>query len=95
MIQIVAKARLKPGCKQEFIRLAGPLVEGSRAEAGNVSYHLHESLEDADTVAFIEVWKDQAAIDFHNQTPHFTTICPQFDALCDGPMDVTHYTILL
>ncbi len=91
MIKIVAKAKVKPDCKEKFIELAKPLVAASQAEEGNIAYHLHESLEDPYTMAFIEFWKDQAAIDFHNATPHFTSICPQFDALFDGPMDVAHF----
>ena len=95
MIKIVAKVKVKPECKQNFIELAGPLVAGSQAEEGNLGYNLHESMEDPYTLAFIELWRDQAAIDFHNQTPHFTSICPQFDALSAGPMEVTHYTVVV
>ncbi|MGE4548070.1 MAG: putative quinol monooxygenase [Intestinibacillus sp.] len=91
MIKIVAKAKVKPENKAKFIELAKPLVAASQAEEGNVSYNLHESLEDPNVMAFIEVWKDQAAIDFHNATAHFTTICPQFADLFDGPMEVAHF----
>lgn len=92
MITIVAKAKVKPACKDKFIELAKILVPASQAEEGNISYHLEESMDDPYTMAFIETWKDQAAIDFHNSTEHFTTICPQFAELFDGPMEVTHYT---
>lgn len=95
MIKIVAQAKVKPQCKEKFIELAKPLVAASRAEAGNISYHLHESLEDPCTMAFIEFWKDQAAIDFHNATEHFTTICPKFSELFEGDMDVVHYVEVL
>ena len=91
MIQIVAKAKVKPECKDKFIELAKILVPASQAEEGNVAYNLHESTEDPYTMAFIEIWKDQAAIDFHNNTAHFTTICPQFAELFETPMEVTHY----
>lgn len=91
MIKIVAKAKVKSEMKARFIELAKPLVAASQAEEGNVSYHLHESLENPNVMAFIEVWKNQAAIDFHNATEHFTTICPQFGALFDGPMEVVHF----
>lgn len=95
MIKIVAKAKVTPACKEKFVKLAGTLVAASQAEEGNVFYNLHESMEDANVLAFIEVWQDQDAIDFHNETPHFTSICPQFDALLEAPMEVTHYTIII
>lgn len=91
MIKIVAKAKVKPDCKEKFIELAKILVPASQAEDGNIYYNLHESVEDPYTMAFIEAWKDQAAIDFHNNTPHFTTICPQFAELFEAPIEVTHY----
>ncbi len=35
-------------------------------------------------LAFIECWKDQAAIDIHNATEHFTGTFPKLLELCDG-----------
>lgn len=95
MIKIVAKTKVKPECKAEFIRLAGPLVAGSQAEAGNIAYNLHESTEDPNLMAFIEIWKDEEAIAFHNATDHYTTICPQFGPLFESPMEVTLYTVVV
>lgn len=42
MIKITAKSIVKPGAREEFITTARELVEKSRAEAGNISYHLYE-----------------------------------------------------
>lgn len=91
MLKIVASAPVKPECKAQFIETARPLIAASRAEEGNISYDLHESITDPNTMAFIELWKDQAAIDFHNATEHFTTICPKFADFFAGPMSVTIY----
>jgi quinol monooxygenase YgiN len=91
MLKIVASASIKPECKAQFIETARPLIEASRAEEGNISYALHESITDPNTMAFIEVWKDQDAIDLHNKTEHFTTICPKFADFFASPMSGTIY----
>jgi quinol monooxygenase YgiN len=77
MIKIVAKMPVKPECVEEFKKAVKPLVEGSAAEAGNVYYTLNVSISDPNLFAIMECWKDQAAIDFHNAAPHFTSVLPE------------------
>ena len=57
MIKITAKSIVKAGAREEFIATARELVENSRAEAGNVSYHLYEDIDDPNILTFIEVWR--------------------------------------
>ena len=83
MIKIFAKMLVKEECIDKFIELAKELVEKSRAEEGNVFYSINQSVENNCIFAFIECWKDQAAIDFHNATPHFTGTVPQLRNLCE------------
>lgn len=71
MITIVAKINLKPGMKQAFIEATRGLIAGSRSEAGNISYDLYEEAGGADVMCFIENWRDAAAIEAHNNSPHF------------------------
>ena len=92
MIKIVAKMHVKPACVETFKALAKELVEKSRAEEGNVSYSLNALMSDPNCLAFIEIWKDQAAIDLHNATEHFTTILPQLSELCESGDPVDLYT---
>ena len=47
------------------------LVEGSRAESGNVAYELLEDSDDANHLFFLETWASDEALQNHNQTPHF------------------------
>ena len=65
-----------------------------RAEAGNLSYTLNQSTADVRLHAFIEVWQDQAAIDAHNRSEHFTRIVPQFAALTEERLPVEFFTEL-
>lgn len=85
MIKIFAKLVLRPECVEHFQTIAKELVEKSLAEEGCVTYSLNRSKADPNTFAFIEIWKDQEAIDIHNASEHFTRIVPQFDALLAQP----------
>lgn len=88
MIKIVAKNYVKPECVQAFKDAAKELIEKSRAEEGNIFYTLNVSRNDPNTLVFIEAWKDQAAIEFHNKTEHFTSAVPKLGAMCSGRGDV-------
>lgn len=65
--QIVLIARLK--VKEDSIEAAKSaalaIVEPSRAEAGCISYDVHQSVEDPTVFAWYETWTDKAAIDEH------------------------------
>ncbi len=92
MIKIVAKMLVKPGKVEEFKETARDLVAKSRAEAGNVYYTLNTSTKDPQLLAFIECWKDEEAIKFHNATEHFQTILPKLAALCESGQPADLFT---
>ncbi len=84
MIKIVAKMHVKEGEVENFKALTKDLIVKSLAEEGNGgAYSLNVSLSDPQTLCFIEFWKDQAAIDAHNATEHFTGTFPKLAELCD------------
>ena len=93
MIAIVAKHIIKLECLETYHALAQELAEASQKESGCVFYHSVQSEVDPREHVFMECWKDQAAIDFHNATEHFTRIVPQFAALFDGAEDVKFYNV--
>ena len=88
MIKIVAKMLVQESSVDIFKSTARELVEKSAAEAGNISYSLNVSTTNPRQFAIIECWKDQAAIDFHNGTPHFTGILPKLAEMCEGEISV-------
>ncbi|MDO5547546.1 MAG: putative quinol monooxygenase [Eubacteriales bacterium] len=92
MIKIVAKQIIRKECIPQYQALAKELVEKSRAEEGNIAYSSNQSISDERIHCFIEIWKDQEAIDIHNATEHFTRIIPQFAEMFDGPEVVDLYT---
>lgn len=93
-IKIVAKMPVSADKVQAFIALAEELVRCSKAEEGNLHYSLNVSKYDPNLLIFTESWRDQAAIDFHNSTEHFTRILPQLREMCaDKPSKDVCYEI--
>jgi quinol monooxygenase YgiN len=91
MIKIVAKMPVKEELKEQFVAEAKELVEKSAAEAGNISYSLNVSRENPNVFAMIEIWKDEAAIESHNNTEHFTGILPKLADMCAGEITIDQY----
>lgn len=68
---INVKLAVKPGQQAAYEVFVAQLVEGSRTEAGNVSYDHFKKLDSDTDYEIIEHWRDGAAVDMHNETPHF------------------------
>lgn len=77
MISIVAKFVIKEGEEANFLALTVGLVEASKNEKGCIEYILYKDINEPLTYCMIEKWNDQAAIDLHNSTPHFTSTIPK------------------
>ncbi|WP_211232600.1 aminoacyl-tRNA hydrolase [Brachyspira alvinipulli] len=90
MIKIIAKNPVKQENKSKFIETAKELIEKSRKEEGCISYSLYEST-DGKYLTFIEEWKDEKAIESHNNSQHFKSIVPKLGEMLDGEMDVVLY----
>ena len=85
MIKIVADNFVKPDSKEVFLEIAEKLIEGTRKESGNISYHLYEDLKNPFHLTFIEEWKDEEAIESHNNSEHFRKYVPMFAEYCEKP----------
>ena len=73
MIYLVATLTIQPGCLDELLEAAMPCIEGTRKEPGCISYDLHQSLTEENTLVFVERWENRAALDGHFTAPHFLT----------------------
>ena len=91
MITIVAKCTARAESTRDLEKLALDLVRASRSEAGNVSYDFYADLAEPAKFTFIEVWKDQAAIESHNATPHFQGFVEKAGPLFAGPLEIGLY----
>lgn len=90
MIIIVAKNYVKSSDRDNFLSLSRELIEKSRDEEGCISYNLYEDINGG-IFTFIEEWKDEYAIEFHNNSVHFKTIVPKLKNLLEKNMEVSLY----
>ena len=93
MIVLVVKIKLKKGKKEAFFEIAKPMVESSKKEIGNID-DLYGELDEANTVAYIEKWKDQEALDFHEKTEHFIEPRSKLKELWVNPPIKNRYEIV-
>lgn len=82
MIKLIAVLTVKPEYRCVIETKAWDLVKASRCEKGNISYNFVKDSCSEDKFIFLEEWKDQSAIDSHNNSGHFQTICPQLHSMC-------------
>lgn len=68
---IVARAKVLAGKEDEFMKAAQSLIDGTRAEEGNLSYNLYQNPSDPTSFLFYEEYKDAHAIDVHAASAHF------------------------
>jgi len=88
MISIVAKFIVKNGKEQKFVEMVNDLGIASQAEEGCIEYILHKDVNKPLAYCIIEKWKDQAAIDFHNSSQHFTSIVPKITEIAQTEVDI-------
>ena len=93
MIKIVAEWFVKPESREKFLELCEEIVEGTRAEEGNISYELHENIADPNHLTFIEEWKDQEALNIHDNSDHFIRIVPQLKEMSAHDPRIILYTV--
>ena len=91
MVKIVAKFNVQSNKKEIFLKYAAELIKSSRKEDGCLSYILHQDINHRNNYTFMEVWKDQEALDLHNQSDHFRAFCVKIKECQAGPADIALY----
>ena len=90
MIGLIAKLKIQEGKGPEFetgFRVLAARVT-SDDEPGNLLYKLCKSRSDPNTYVVMELYRDQAAVDEHPKTKHFTELFPPLRELMQpGPPD--------
>jgi quinol monooxygenase YgiN len=76
-MMITAKVFLKPEFVTPFIDGARAMIDSSNMEPGCESYMLYQDPYDSTKLIFVEVWKDQAAIDNHFSMSYFKAWGPK------------------
>lgn len=83
-LKIVATIVVKEAYKTELERVFRKVVDETRKEEGNVSYDLHQDVSNPLKYTILEVWKNQDAIDSHNQTSHFKELLSATEGRVDN-----------
>ncbi len=75
MYVILAALQVKPGYKEEFIEAMLGDAKGSfNNEPGCLRFDLIQDAGDENRVWLYEVYKDEAAFQYHTKQPHFTDL---------------------
>jgi quinol monooxygenase YgiN len=93
MLVLAAKCIGKPEARSEIVRLASVVAPLSRDEAGCIAYDFYAEPSGSNEYIFFEEWADQAALDFHFQTPHFQEFIRDFSPLLAGPPSIRTYDV--
>ena len=85
MIGLIAKLKVQAGKGPAFEAAFRPLSDkvNSDAEPGAVLYKLCKSRTDPNTYVVMELYRDQAAVDEHAKTAHFTQLWPTIAPLLE------------
>ena len=83
-LKIIATIIVKPEFKENVLSMLKTVTEATRKEEGNISYVLHEDINNSSKVIILEEWKSQDAIDFHNQTAHFLILKSELGKKADS-----------
>ncbi|MBQ8639846.1 MAG: antibiotic biosynthesis monooxygenase [Lachnospiraceae bacterium] len=86
MICIYAVAKVRPGCREQFLKAADRLINYSRAEAGNIKYHLAKESENR--YVFMEFWSGEEAVQQHMKAAHFAEAGKTLESLLEEPLDI-------
>lgn len=91
-LKIIAEIYLKPDAFKSMKPVFEKLIAGSQAEEGCIYYDLHIDIADTTNTRFVmlETWKDQEAIDAHNESEHYKN----FSRVGKDYIDSTKVTIV-
>ena len=88
-IYMFAKFQAKPERREELFSRLKEMVLLTNKEPGCVFYHLHVDSKNGDIFYFMECWQDQAAFEFHMQTPYIQAILRDEPDLTVAGIDIS------
>jgi quinol monooxygenase YgiN len=82
---MIAQFQAKPGQEQKLLDAVNAMIEPSLAEAGCLGYRPMVDPNKPGAMICVETWRDQAALDYHFDTPHFRHIADQLNDILVEP----------
>lgn len=87
MLRLNCFIKVSPENREKVIEEAKALVEASRKEDGCKAYDLFESTTIPEHLMICETWRDQAALDAHAASDHFSKHVGAMRSLADMSLD--------
>lgn len=94
MLTLIAGFRAKPGQEDRLREELNAMVAPSTAEPGCLGYRPLTDPNEPGAMVCLEQWVDEAALQFHFTTPHFTHIAAALDDILAEPFTLTRLTEL-
>lgn len=92
MITIIAAFEVHPDKTDEFVKHAIDVTRETRKERGNLSYKILQSEEKNGNFTFLEEWLNNAAIEQHGNSKHFTKFMEDIKPLLKGDVRIERFT---
>ena len=94
MVIFTARIKAFPGKGREAASRLREMVAAVKAQEENAwAYCCHNAKDNPDEFLFYEIYADQAALDVHNQTPHFAKLKELFGDVLDPAAGVQIETL--
>jgi quinol monooxygenase YgiN len=90
---ITARVFVKAEKVADFLEAARAMIDSSQAEAGCESYMLYQNPYDKTSLIFVEIWKDQVAIDNHFSMSYFQAFGPKTKDWLLKPTELTIFDV--
>ncbi|WP_018923103.1 putative quinol monooxygenase [Salsuginibacillus kocurii] len=90
---IHAHMKVKSENREEFLERVQSLIKESQAEEGNISYDLYEDVSEPNKFVMLEEWRDEDAVEYHFQTPHFAHFGDIAENLLEGAPEVKRFEV--
>ncbi len=86
-VVLIYTAHAKPGKEEELRKFLVSLITASRHDPGNISYELHEVVDEPGTFIFYEQWISAELLDAHTKTPGLKEFAARADELMMHPFE--------
>lgn len=70
-VQLIAEYIVLPEHREEALALIAEISRLSRLEPGNLAYTAYQRVEDPNSIALIERYENDEAVDAHRSSAHF------------------------
>lgn len=88
---IVARAKVLAEKQAAFLNATEALIQGTRAERGNISYTLYQSTGNPSDFIFYEEYKDENAMSVHAASKHFKSFVETIDGMLAEEMVIESF----